>query len=335
MSILLKKYLKTFLITFLIFFQILYFSCKNTSRDVLTNVTGKPGEIIVVIDKNTWNSEPGEELRNILTSIQPALPQEEPIFRIFHISPSSFSDFFQTNRNILNIKSDNPKDSIAIQTKNDVWAKSQAYMEISAPNKTVLTELIKSNKYKILDFFVSAERKRLQDTYTTFQEKGINKKLSDHHIRLTIPKGFKLDADTIGFVRITSETQNTSQGIFIWEYPYKDTSTFTAKNILHKRDYVLKRFVPGPLPETWMTTEHDYPPVMKEFSLNNEWVYELRGLWKMQNDFMGGPFVCLSFVDKKRNKVITLEGYVYAPKSDKLSYIRQMEAILYSFKLSE
>ena len=48
---------------------------------------------------------------------------------------------------------------------------------------------------------------------------------------------------------------------------------------------------------------------------------------------MGAPFIGLSAVDKKRNKVITVEGYVYAPKFDKLNYIRQMEAILYTFEI--
>ena len=327
-----KNSLKSF-ITSLVIFLIFFSSCKNTSQDSLTNVTGKSGEIIVIIDKNAWNLEPGEELRKILTATQPALPQEEPMFKLFHLPPSSFSDFFKTSRNIIYIKSDNPKESITIQTKNDVWAKPQAYMEISAPDNNSLTDLIKNNKSKILDFFIIAERKRLQDTYTTFQETGINKQLAVHHLSLTIPKGYKFDKDTLGFVWITSENPNTSQGIYIYEYNYNDTNVFTAEKILAKRDSVLKRFAPGHLPETWMTTEHDYPTVTNEVSINNVSVFELRSLWKIQNDFMGGPFLSISFVDKSRNKVITIEGYVYAPKSDKLSYIKQMEAILYSFKL--
>jgi len=37
--------------------------------------------------------------------------------------------------------------------------------------------------------------------------------------------------------------------------------------------------------------------------------------------------------DKKRNRIITVEGFVFAPRYDKHNYIRKLEAILYSLKI--
>ncbi len=45
---------------------------------------------------------------------------------------------------------------------------------------------------------------------------------------------------------------------------------------------------------------------------------------------MGGPFISLSTFDKERNRIVTVEGFVYAPKFDKRNYLRQVEAILYT-----
>ena len=59
---------------------------------------------------------------------------------------------------------------------------------------------------------------------------------------------------------------------------------------------------------------------------------ETRGLWEVYNDFMGGPFVSHSFYSKDGRYIIVLDGFVYAPKFDKRQYLRQVEAIMYSFE---
>ena len=59
---------------------------------------------------------------------------------------------------------------------------------------------------------------------------------------------------------------------------------------------------------------------------------EARGLWEVYNDFMGGPFVSHSFYSKDGRYIIVLDGFVYAPKFDKRQYLRQVEAIMYSFE---
>ena len=300
---------------------------------MLVNVSGKPGEILVVIEKAAWDGEPGKALKEALMVFQVAIPQEEPMFKLYNIPPSSFGDFFQSNRNIIYVKPYSKSDSTSIISKKDLWAKPQAYMEITAPNSSALVELIRNKSQEINEFFRFSEIKRLQETYKTFEEKEISLKLAPHHISLVIPKGYKLDVDSSDFVWISSETPTTSQGILIYEYNYTDTNTFTDEFLIEKRDQILKSNVPGPLPGSWMTTEHDFPVVSSELSFKNKYVYEIRGLWKVQNDFMGGPFISLSTVDEKRNKVITVEGYIYAPKYDKMDYIRQMEAILYSLEI--
>jgi hypothetical protein len=50
---------------------------------------------------------------------------------------------------------------------------------------------------------------------------------------------------------------------------------------------------------------------------------------------MGGPFMSLTQLDENRNKIITIEGFVFAPAHKKRELMRQMEAILYSIKIPE
>ena len=46
---------------------------------------------------------------------------------------------------------------------------------------------------------------------------------------------------------------------------------------------------------------------------------------------MGGPFISDAFLSADGKNVIVIEGFVYAPKYDKRDYLRQVEAIIYSW----
>ncbi len=59
----------------------------------------------------------------------------------------------------------------------------------------------------------------------------------------------------------------------------------------------------------------------------------MRGLWKMQGDMMGGPFVSHIRLDEANNRVVVAEAFVYAPETSKRNYIRRMEASLFTLRL--
>ena len=81
-----------------------------------------------------------------------------------------------------------------------------------------------------------------------------------------------------------------------------------------------------------MTTNHDYV-LTRPISVMGRYVLEARGFWKMENDMMGGPFVSHSSVDTVNNRVVVVEGFVYAPEKMKRTMIRRLEAALYTLRL--
>ena len=105
-------------------------------------------------------------------------------------------------------------------------------------------------------------------------------------------------------------------------------STFDVHELVKKRNYFTKKYVKGGAKGSYMESYQEYIPNQKEVSLNGVYLNELRGLWQMKGDFMGGAFVNYSMVDEKRNRVISLDGYVYCPKFDKREYLREQEALI-------
>ncbi|MCX7861934.1 MAG: DUF4837 family protein [Bacteroidales bacterium] len=318
------------IIGYLLFLSIVIYSCQ-TKQDLLPNSGGEPGEIIIVVEKNVWNSSVGEELKKILMTDYPALPQDEPSFLLYPVPLENFNDIFQANRNIIKITFNPNSDTMFYRIGKDRWAKPQLIIEFVAKDIKNMTELIHQKGSEIKELLLSEERNRLMKVYEKFREKSLIQPLKKFNISLIIPKGYRLNIDTTNFIWISAETPYMSQGLFIYTIPYTDTSQFQAQYLIGVRDSVLKKYIPGPLEGTYMTTEHLYPYEVRRFPLHNRFTCEIRGLWKIENDFMGGPFVMLATV--VNNQIIITEGYVYAPKDDKKNYVWQIESILYSINI--
>lgn len=80
-----------------------------------------------------------------------------------------------------------------------------------------------------------------------------------------------------------------------------------------------------------MTTEYRLQPRYEEVSFRGRFAAKMRGLWKMEGDFMGGPWTSLAWVDEARGQLVTVDGYVYAPYFGKREYLREVEAMVRSF----
>jgi len=74
---------------------------------------------------------------------------------------------------------------------------------------------------------------------------------------------------------------------------------------------------------------------VKEISVKGEYAFEARGLWYMENDMMGGPFVSHARVDRPNGRVVVVEAFVYAPEKKKRDMMRQLEAALYTLNLPQ
>jgi hypothetical protein len=49
---------------------------------------------------------------------------------------------------------------------------------------------------------------------------------------------------------------------------------------------------------------------------------------------MGGPFISRSYVDYPNHRIVTVEGYVYAARYDKRDYVRRLDGVLNTFRLT-
>lgn len=309
----------------------LFSSCGGDGSSLMKSVTGKPGDIIVVIAKGYWTGNVGDTISRYLSQPQLCLPQEEPIFNVVNVPPEVFKTF-ETTRNIIltRILSSVTEPSVTMQY--DVWAKPQVVISVQAPDEAAFVKIFAEKSDMIIAAILRAEKMRLMTIYTErkYKEQTISDSLiNQHKFNLNIPKGYDIVKDTSDFVWIRYESPLTSQGILAYWYPYVSDSAFVTSSLLQKRDSILRRKVPGAIPGSYMSTEKRFI-VSHTFKHRGNYTVEIRGLWKTEGDFMGGPFVSLSTLDLARKRVLTVEGYLYSPKYNKRDYLRQLEAMIYS-----
>ncbi|MBS3806365.1 MAG: DUF4837 family protein [Bacteroidales bacterium] len=305
-------------------------------QGVMPSVTGKTGELIVVMDTAKFRSEVGLPIKKQLSSVFKGLPQPEPIFNLINIPPKAFDKGFKTHRNVLRIHVARKYSEPRFVVRKGVHSKSQILIEAQAPNDSLLQRLFREKGDVAADRFVESEWNRYLKAYRGMRDRGVIQHLREKfNIEMVIPKGFKLDKDTTNFSWLAKEDPEYSQGFLVYKYPYNGEKTFTLGYQIRMRDRFTKKFVPGPSPGSYMITETMVTPFFNKKRINNHTVYEMRGLWKVKNDFMGGPFVSYSIYNENSGEVVTVDGFVYAPRFNKRDYVRQMEAILQSLELVE
>jgi hypothetical protein len=50
---------------------------------------------------------------------------------------------------------------------------------------------------------------------------------------------------------------------------------------------------------------------------------------------MGGPYIGYALVDEKAGRLYYIEGFAYAPGKDKREIMRELDAILWTFRTSQ
>ncbi len=309
--------------------------CNDGNTGIGKNITGKAGELVIIITDENWEGEPGKLLRDCLAQDHVSLPQDEPLFDLINVPPEAFKSIFKTTRNIIQTKIVPTVDSTGVFFKKDVWANPQSVVIIQARNSEEFNRLFDKGKDKILVYFLQAEKDRLTMNYGKYYEKSVYNVLNrDFNFTMNVPPGFQIASQKKDFIWLRYETPDISQGIVIYTFPYLSDSTFTGKYLLNIIDSVLKENIPGPAKGSYMTTEQRVEQVFNVREHNGNYTSEMRGLWRLENDYMGGPYISIAELDAANQRVIVAFGYVYAPSKNKRNYLRQVEAMIYSLKLN-
>lgn len=315
--------------------SLLVSSCKNTSS-TFVQATGKPGEIMLVMENEYMNAPIGAKVYGVLTQPALSLTQDEPNFSISRVATPSFGDFLRYVRNVVIVDVDNTRfTSTALKYNYDEWAKGQIVIRLNTPSADSLSSYLDRNKAALINLLVRHELYRfgtvLEDSYSTRADE-LTDSLFKHRVNMPSDiKSYKVGKD---FLWMSNGLARKRHDILVYSFPFKNKKDIAIDRMVEVRDSVLKANIEGGVEGSYPTTESKYNLYHRYVQTANGQIRgELRGIWKMEGGaMMSGPFVCQAYIDQKAGKVFVVEGFVYNPNEKKLTLLRMMEAGLYSFR---
>lgn len=335
------KYLRLFLA---ICFVFMLACCKDGKSNRLPESIGQPYEVVLEGDTNRI-------VTAILQESVPDMPQPEPMFNIIQVRKGKLTSLYQTVRNRVVVDVDKRNRDFEVKISKDVNAAPQVIIRIKAQTVEQLKSRLDGMKLRqILD---ESELKHLASVIrqNVEKQKEVKRLFS---IDMRIPLDMDASKKAKDFVWYSNNTNSGMKNLLIFKINSSEETPSARENHSSRENLSASGNLSSK--ETSSGTE-EYPSngislsladkvqidsvLQKNMLGETDEIYMViprlgeRGLWEMEGDAMGGPYVMKIIrrqkngkISGRKNEIIVVIGFVYAPEMKKRNLIKQLEAVL-------
>lgn len=309
----------------------LSFSCDNGANKKSAYVpesSGNINHVTVVMPEKDWKASLGEKVKSELQEIYEGLPLDEPQFSLVYMNPKAFTGFARQNRNIIWFR----KDSLeGFRLSQNQFARPQILATITGIDTESQAFYFQENTDLLKQTLIENERKeklrRIMKSPTT--ENTLSTRFG---IELTYPSAYKTFKDTTNFVWIQKEVRKGHLNLIAYTLKENILEGSFNERILNIRDSIGKAYVPGRLDGSYQITERAFRPYFYRAIVDGKQAYLTKGTWEVANDYMAGPFVNYMIQDTLKNRILVVEGFVFAPTASKRDYMFELNTIISTLK---
>lgn len=323
-------------IAVLLVLVVTFLSCNEGSKSnqrIVPKSSGNLYNVNVVIDNQLWKGQVGDVVRDILTTVVPGLPQQEPMFDINQIPPQVFTGFATQNRIVLKVELGEPSD---IKIANNPYAKPQKLIAVKGKDNADIIKVLKTNKEKILETFKNQEIKARQAL--TLKSPHVNNNIEKVlGLTLKFPSAYRVAKEDGSFFWIRKNLTTGTNNFMVYPIPLEaiNKEGDIIQQVIKIRDSIGKKYIPGIVEGSYMKTEEAYTPFLFKTIINNKPTFEVRGTWDIKGSYNAGPFLNYVIEDKINNRYIVIEGFTFAPSVNKRDYVLELESIIKSLKINK
>lgn len=310
-------------------------SCGRSGKQqkFLPPSTGSVNSLMVVMENELWQGAIGDKVRELFAQPALGLSPEQPILTLTQIPPQVFRGAITHSRSILYVQ----QDSLAVShIKTDVYAAPQKVVVVKG---TSYGELVNGLETIAENGIAAYQGVEIQEAQKRFR-RSLNKESALREtfgISLTIPSAYRVGKQEENFVWLDRQIPKGNMNIIAYTMPensFANDSTF-VKDIIAMRDSIGKKYVPGPEDNTYMITEKAFAPYVFPAEIGGKKAAQAKGIWEINGYPMAGPFLTYIINDKENNRKLVLEGFTFAPSTQKRDYMFELEAILRTLKFEK
>ncbi|HCP40756.1 MAG TPA: hypothetical protein DIT65_03095 [Cryomorphaceae bacterium] len=305
---------------------------KNSKKDtrILPPSSGTHSELLLVMPDELWEGPAGDAFRKIYLADQEGLPQSEAYFDASRVEPKDVNKILQKTKSIMWVEK---SDTSFVNMQKDLWARPQRIVRITAPSEKDITKEIKVSAKELMDAFQQHDMFVIQSRLRKSAYAYTHENLKKIGIKsMLLHEGFDPTLDKEELKIFATKTVNTIQYIIVSERAMTE-GMVNVDDIIAHRDNIGKNYFEGTHEGSYMETELMIPPSLETTKISGMFALETRGLWRMEGDFMGGPFLSYTIYDEKNDRILTVESLIYGPTAKKRNVVLEMEAMMRSIKL--
>ena len=302
----------------------------------LPPATGSVLEIVAVVDSSLYSERIRSALHNALSPITGERLQKERRAKLYVIPRWNFSRTYRTTRYLVLVEKADSTASLTL-TK-DLYATPQCVFRIKAPDESAAAEQINSSGAYIWQSIRQSAIDALQERFSRIPNTRL-KAVSALGIDISVPNYYHVARSEKDFVWLTMDLAKHgvkgSANILLYRL---DSATVASagQNAVELRDTIARRYVPGETEGSYMQTERQaVRPGSEKAVLNDTPAVFTYGYWRVEGDYMGGPFLNYTIVDPTDGTAYCADGFVYLPSEEKDAYMLELEAILRTFRLAQ
>ena len=347
-------------IIFLMPVVLLMVSCaggENKRFEPVPNAYGNANNVVVVADEGVAESIAGDTLLYYMNAAFPILPTPEPLFDVKVYSPANLTakkerkelrtyvvlaDMSDTDspttamvRQDLgaeNVRSILEKQGYGTKVVKDKWAVGQLLIYVFGKDENALLENVQKSFPGILQRINEHDNEQIRATaffkgYNRTLEKEIENNLN---IKMRIPANYqKVVYDSLDNTYwLRYDVGEFIYNVLIHKQEYESQEQFTRENLIAVRDSIGLLVATNSEDTRMVVNDVDLPLFVKGTTINGNFALEAKGVWEIENDFMGGPFVSYLIHNPNSDELVLVDGFVFAPGKSKREPIQTLEQII-------
>jgi hypothetical protein len=336
--------------------------CSDSMRDRFTpfpDALGSANDIAVIADQELWEGPVGDTLRYYFESAYLLLPQPEPIFNLRHFTPlelrvepvrkelrtylmiGHLEDSLGASALIrshlsLSRQGDHFRErDYHTRIGRDKWARGQLIVYLYGRDQSALMRAIPDRFPAIASRINDFDRSQIDaNTYLQGVNEEIQSLLVDKYgFRLKVPGDYLVAIDAEDATWIRKDTENLISNLIFHKLPYTEPEQLSKSGLKAIRNELGQQYISSSEPGTYMViNDEDLPLLIFNKTVDDQFALEARGIWELENAFMGGPFISYLIHNPATQSLIFIDGFVHAPGVPKRDLMQQLEHVISSFE---
>lgn len=221
----------------------------------------------------------------------------------------------------------------------DLWYRGQTVVHLTGRTMQELRDFMAANAQQLEYYFKQAwDEREIARMRTLPREEEIEQRLLDEHgFSFSVIKSWFIakDSSEINTVLLRRQSpRETERWLLVHWLDTTDTGLLTNEFAYKTRNRLTEILYRTYDDAAWVTVDSLNHLQFDEVNFQDRFAIRMKGLWRMSDYSMGGPFVSYLFYDESQRRIYFIEGSVFAPRYEKKKLIQDVDVMIKTLRFA-